>query len=312
MLDPAVDDAGRLDPVAYGVQAALHLGDHAAGQIGQQLLQLGGGEAADHVVAVRPVLVQALDVGEDHQRLGVQRCGECGGGGVGVDVVDVVVLGRPRDGGDDRDPAVVQQCLDGPGVDGGDLADPADVHGFAVDHQAVLGGGDRVGVLARHADGQRSVLVEQADELPLDLSGQHHADDVHRLGRRDAETGLEFADQALLVELGADLRAAAVHDDGLETGVPQEDDVLGEGGLQLLVDHGVAAELDDDGLAVVAGQPGQRLDEDLRLGQRGVLPRGAHELYALFSWTYSAVRSLAQMTAVPSPSARSAVIRTSR
>ena len=97
---------------------------------------------------------------------------------------------------------------------------------------------------------------------------------------------LELADDAVLVEGGADLRAAAVHDDRLEPGLAQEDDVLGEGGLQVLVDHGVAAELDDDGLAVVPGQPGQRLDEDLGLGERGVLPRGsAHEEYALFSWT---------------------------
>lgn len=285
MLHPAVDDAGGLDPVAYGVQAALHLGHHAAGQLGQQLLQLGGGEPADHVVAVGPVLVQPLHVGEDHQRLGVQRGGECGGGGVRVDVVDVVVVGGPGDGGDDRDAAVVEQGLDGAGVDGGDLADPADVDELAVDGGPVLYGGDGVGVLAGHADGERPVLVEQADQLALDLAGEHHAYDVHRLGRGDAQAGLELADQAVLVELCADLGAAAVHDDGLEAGVPQEDDVLGEGGLQFLVDHGVSAELDDDGLAVVPGQPGQRLDEDLRLRECGVLPRRRHELYALFSWT---------------------------
>jgi hypothetical protein len=76
-----------------------------------------------------------------------------------------------------------------------------------------------------------------------------------------------------------------VHDDRPEAGVVQEDDVLGERGLERLVHHGVAAELDDDGLAAVAGQPGQGLDEDLGLGQGGVFPRRAHELYALFSWT---------------------------
>ena len=146
-------------------------------------------------------------------------------------------------------------------------------------------------------DGEGAVLVEEADELALDLSGEHHPDDVHRLGGGDPQPGLEFADQTLFVELGADLRATAVHHDRLEAGVPQEDDVLGEGRFQLLVDHGVAAELDDDGLAVVPDQPGQRLDEDLGLRERGVLPgralgrrgRGvlgvAHDEYALFSWT---------------------------
>jgi len=58
-----------------------------------------------------------------------------------------------------------------------------------------------------------------------------------------------------------------VHDDRLEAGLAQEDDVLGECGLEILVDHGVAAELDDDGPAVVPGEPGQCLDEDLRLGE---------------------------------------------
>jgi hypothetical protein len=76
-----------------------------------------------------------------------------------------------------------------------------------------------------------------------------------------------------------------VHDHGLESGLAQEHDVLRERGLQVLVDHGVAAELDDDGPAVVPRQPGQRLDEDLRLGQCGVFAGGAHEEYALFSWT---------------------------
>ena len=52
----------------------------------------------------RPVAVEALDVGEHQQLLGAQRDREGGGGGVGVDVVDLaVVVGR--DAGDDRDPA---------------------------------------------------------------------------------------------------------------------------------------------------------------------------------------------------------------
>ncbi|MDQ0841647.1 hypothetical protein QFZ68_001327 [Streptomyces sp. V1I6] len=142
-----------------------------------------------------------------------------------------------------------------------------------------------MGVLAGETDGERAVLVEQADQFALDLPGEHHPYDVHRLRGGDPQSGLELADQAVPVERRGDLRAAAVHDDRLEAGVAQEDDVLGEGRLQVLVDHGVAAELDDDGLAVVAGEPRQGLDEDLCLGQRGVLPGRAHELYALFSWT---------------------------
>ncbi len=134
-------------------------------------------------------------------------------------------------------------------------------------------------VLAGEADGERAVLVEQPDQLPLHLPGQHHPYDVHGVLGGDAQAGLELADDAGPVEGGADLRSAAVHDDRPEARVAQEDDVLGEGGLEFAVDHGVAAELDDDRLPVVPGQPGQRLDEDARLGQCGVLARGsaAHE-----------------------------------
>ncbi|CAM5620460.1 hypothetical protein SGLAM104S_03109 [Streptomyces glaucescens] len=186
-----------------------------------------------------------------------------------------VVLGA-GDRRDDRDASVGEQGFDRAGVDVGDLADPADVDEFPVDLRLVPGGGDGVRVLAGEADGERAVLVEQPDQLALHLPGQHHADDVHGVLGGDPQARLELADDAVPVEGGADLRAPAVHDDRLEAGVVQEDHVLGEGRLQLLVDHGVAAELDDDGPAVVPDQPGQRLDEDLGLGERGVLT-SAHE-----------------------------------
>ena len=201
MLDPAVDDARGVDPVAHGEQTALHLGDHAAGELGQQLLQLRGRQFTDHLVAVGPVLVQALDVGEDHQGLGAQRSRKCRSRRISIDVVDMSVVLGAGDRGDDRDPAVVQERLDRARVDRGDLPDPADVDQFAVDLGAVLGGGDGVRVLAGHADGERAVLVEQADQFALHLPGEHHAHHVHGLGRGDPKARLELADQAVLVEL---------------------------------------------------------------------------------------------------------------
>lgn len=286
MLDPAVDDAGGGDAVAHGVQTALHLRHHAAGQLRQQLLQFGGGQAADHLVAVGPVLVEALDVREDHEGFGAQCRSESRSRRISIDVVDMSVVLAPGDRGDDRDPAVGEQCLDRARVDRGDLAHPPDVDQLPVDLGLVLGGGDGVRVLAGHADGERPVLVEQSDQLTLHLTGQDHAYDVHGVLGGDAQARLELADDAVPVEGGADLRAAAVHDDGLEPCLSQEHHVLGEGGLQLLVHHGVSAELDDDRLAVVAGQPRECLDEDPGLGQCGVFPRHVgHEEYALFSWT---------------------------
>lgn len=187
-----------------------------------------------------------------------------------------VVL-RSGDRRHDGDAAVGEERLDGARVDGRDLPDAADVDGLSVDEGLVPGGGEGAGVLAGEADRERAVPVEQPDEFALDPAGEDHPYDVHRLGRGDPQAGPELAGQAVPVEGGADLGAAAVHDDGLQAGAPEEDDVLGEGRLQVVVDHGVAAELDDDRPAVVAGEPGQRLDEDPRLRQRGV-PAGAHEL----------------------------------
>lgn len=277
MLDPAVDDAGGVHAAPHGVQTALHLGHHARGQLRQELLELRRGETADHLVAVRPVLVEALDVREDHEGFGAQSSSKCRSRRISIDVVDMVVVLGAGDRRDDRDAAVGEQGLDGARVDLGDLAHPSDVDELSVDLGLVLDCGEGVRVLAGEADGERAVPVEQADQLALDLPGEHHPYDVHGVLGGDAQAGLELADDAVGLEGAADLRAAAVHDDGLQSGVPQEDDVLGEGGLEILVDHGVAAELDDDGPAVVPGQPGQGLDEDLRLGQSGVLTGDGHE-----------------------------------
>ena len=81
-------------------------------------------------------------------------------------------------------------------------------------------------VLARQADGVRAVRVEQPDELARDLPGEHHPDDVHRLGRGDAQAAAELRLDAEPVEHRVDLRSAAVHDDRLEADLAQEHHVL--------------------------------------------------------------------------------------
>ena len=99
--------------------------------LGQRL----GADLADHVVGVRPVEVEALDVGEHEQLLGPERDRERGGRGVGVDVVDHAVdVGR--DAGDDRDPAGLDQVEHRLGAHPGDLADQAEVDLLAVDDGA--------------------------------------------------------------------------------------------------------------------------------------------------------------------------------
>ena len=79
------------------------------------------------------------------------------------------------------------------GFDALDVADEAEVDLLAVDDGAAAAGAEEGRVLAGQAHGDGPVLVEQADELAPDLAGQHHAHDVHGLGRRDAEPALELA-----------------------------------------------------------------------------------------------------------------------
>ena len=79
------------------------------------------------------------------------------------------------------------------GAHAGDLADQADVDRLAVDDRHGLLGGEQAGVLAGQPDREVAVLVEQADELAADLAGEHHADDVHRLGCGDPEAAAELA-----------------------------------------------------------------------------------------------------------------------
>ena len=134
-------------------------------------------------------------------------------------------------------------------------------------HAGAPAGAEQPGVLAGQADGQRAVLVEQADELAADLAGQDHPDDLHDLGRRHPQPVPELAGQPEPAEHLGDLRAAAVHDDRTQTGIPEEGDVLGERALEGVVDHGVAAVLDDDERAAEPLEPRQRLDEGLRLAR---------------------------------------------
>jgi hypothetical protein len=59
-----------------------------------------------------------------------------------------------------------------------------------------------------------------------------------------------------------------VHDDGVDSAVAQEHHVGGEGGLEGVVGHRVAAVLDHDDLAVNLLQPRQRGGEDLSFERR--------------------------------------------
>ena len=134
---------------------------------------------------------------------------------------------------------------------------------------------DHAAILAGQPDGLATGLVDEVDHVLVDLSAQHHFDDFHRLRVSDAHALDELP---LLADAGQqvfDLRAAAMDDDDIHADEFEQHDIAGKTLLEFLVDHRVAAELDDDRFAVEALDVGKCFSEDGRFLGRGNL-RGGH------------------------------------
>ena len=185
----------------------------------------------------------------------IEGRGDAAGRHVGVDVVEAPVAAE-RHRGDD-----------GNVVAGHEVVEQRAVDVRAAPHPPELGvgllGHDDARVGARHAHGEVAVLVERGHELAVDLARKHAAHDLHGLGRGDALAVLELDGQLRGFHGLRDGLAATVHDDGIHADDLQQHDVAHDVGAQLLVDHGRAAVLDDDGLASDVLDPRQRLDEHL-------------------------------------------------
>src|SRR5699024_468465 len=124
--DAAVDDVSGTDSPAHGVEAGLHLRNHARIKPRQNGVKFGGDDLGHQRALVGPVGVQTLDVGEHEQTLCTDGGGQCAGGGVGVDVVDLAV-GTGGDRGDHRDATGVDKIHERSGVDVDDVAHQPDV-----------------------------------------------------------------------------------------------------------------------------------------------------------------------------------------
>ncbi len=147
-----------------------------------------------------------------------------------------------------------------------DHADVDDLRGegLGVDRLHLqLAGDDQVAVLAGEPDRLAAVAVDVADDLLVDLAAEDHLHHVHGFGVGDAHALDEAGFLAHGLQNLADLRPAAVDHHRVEADVFHQDDVLGEALLEPLLDHGVAAVLDDDGLVVEALDVGQRLHQDV-------------------------------------------------
>ena len=107
------------------------------------------------------------------------------------------------------------------------------------------------------------MLIDQGDDLLIDLTDQNHLHNVQGFLIGHPHAAHVAARDSQFVEELVDLRPAAVHHHGINADVFQENDVLGEAFLQLLVHHGVAAVLDDEGLAIEALKIGKRFHQHL-------------------------------------------------
>lgn len=101
---------------------------------------------------------------------------------------------------------------------------------------------------AAQADGPFAGLVDQRDDFLVDRAGQHHFDDFHRLLAGNAQPAFESRSDAHLGQHGADLRAAAVHDDRVDARLFQQRDIGGKRPAEFGIAHGVAAAFHHDGL----------------------------------------------------------------
>ncbi len=110
----------------------------------------------------------------------------------------------------------------------------------------------QIGVLAGNAAGPAAGTVDRRDDLLIDRAGQHHLDDFDGRGVGDAQPVGELALDLQLVEQAADLRPAAMDDDGLDAGLLQQRDILGETVGERGIAHGVSAIFHHHDLLVVA------------------------------------------------------------
>src|SRR3546814_402289 len=110
--------------------------------------------------------------------------------------------------------------------------------------------------------------VDRRGDRLVDRAREHHLDDLDGFGIGNPQPVYELALDLQPVEHGADLRSAAMHDDGVDTDLLQQHDIAGERFCQPVLAHRMTAVFHDEALAVVLAHIGQRLDEHARLAEQ--------------------------------------------
>ena len=140
--------------------------------------------------------------------------------------------------------------IDFPGLaDQAEVQDPLDIRFRVFLRAPQLVGHDQVAVLAAQAHGHAAGGVDAGDDFLVDGPGQDHFNDLHRVLVGHAQAVHELAFDGQPFQHGADLRPAAVHDHRVAAALAQQHHVAGEHVGHFLVAHGMAAVLDDHGLA---------------------------------------------------------------
>lgn len=188
------------------------------------------------------------------------------GEGIGIDVVGGAVTAG-SDGRDDRDHLRFGKQIEQGAVDFHDFTDETEI-----EHALYIAVGidnglfrlfreDHVAVLTTETDGPFARLVDEGDDFLVDRAYQNHFNNFDGLGIGDAQATLEFRFNAHLRQHRTDLRAAAMHDDGVDAGLLQQGDVFRESFAKRGIAHGVTAIFHHDCLVFVFLHEGQGLRE---------------------------------------------------
>ena len=259
MGNRAVDDEHAFDTGFDGVSAALDFGDHAAGNdaVIFQLTSLFEGDFREQRIGIVLIFEDAIDIGHGKHTFRIEGAGNLGRCRIGVDVVGLTV-GVGADSRNDRDIAFVQVILDNGNVDVRNAADIAQFIALLLDF-------DHLVIQTAEADSLAANRPDKVDQILVYLAGQDHLDDFHRfcIGHAQAVEELRFHAQA--VQRFLDMRAAAVDQDDFDADEVQEDDIAHDRFLQVFIDHGVAAVLDDDDFAAVFLDVRQSVHQNLCL-----------------------------------------------
>ena len=204
---------------------------------------------------------QAGDVGEVDKFCGFQRASESGGGEVGIDIESMtgaVLSSQWRDDGDSSSAEGIENVFD---MTGGGFSDTADICRIPIVIDAhELVGEENGGTVDR--GGLSSKIGEGSDEALIDLPVKRFFDDFDGFGRGDAEAADELGFESGLYHSRGNGLAAAMHDDRLDAGHFEKNDIAHDLPDEVRIVHGGPAHLDKKGFSPEALEIGEGFGED--------------------------------------------------